>query len=63
MKRTIVWVDLTHDVIDLLNELELDVREADAALRVYMVTGDNSWGEEYRIQAFHDINSHLVGIR
>lgn len=63
MKKTVLWVDHTHEVIEMLKELELDIRESEAALHAYMLTGDGAWRDEYQLEAFHDMDYHLAGIR
>ena len=63
MKRAVWWVDHTYDAIKMAKELELDVHEAEAALRAYMLTGELPWREEYRRQAFREMNFHLAEVR
>lgn len=61
--ESITWVDHTHDVIEMFDELELDVREGESALRAYILTNDLSQRDEYRKQAFDELNFHLKEVR
>lgn len=63
MAKAVLWVDQTHDEIEMLNELELDVREAESSLRSYMLTNDPAWRDEYHRQAFDDMEYHLSAVR
>lgn len=63
IKRAILWVDRTREVMEMLKELELDVREAESALRTYLLTGDPTQRDEYRRQAFDEMQSHLRELR
>lgn len=63
MKRAISWVDRTHVMIEVLKELELDMREAESALRTYIITGNSFQRDEYRRQAFHEMQFHLGKMR
>ncbi len=63
LQRGIRSVDHTHEVVEMLKELELDVREAESALRSYVLTGEASHLAEYRKQAFDELNEHAAGLR
>ena len=63
LQRGTYAVDHTHEVVEMLEELELDVREAESALRGYVRRGDPAALAEYRKQAFDELNSHASKLR
>ncbi|HEV7401400.1 MAG TPA: histidine kinase dimerization/phosphoacceptor domain -containing protein [Chthoniobacteraceae bacterium] len=63
LQRGVYQVDRTHEVVETLKELELDVREAESALRSYVLTGEASHLAEYRKQAFDELNEHAAQLR
>lgn len=63
MKGAILWVDQTHEITEMLKDLELDLREAESALRTYMITGDSSQRDEYHKQAYKEMQDHLRKMR
>jgi two-component sensor histidine kinase/CHASE3 domain sensor protein len=60
MISAIAWVDEVQDVSLLLKEAELDVREGEAALHAYVLTGDPAQRDEYRKQSFVEVSSELA---
>ena len=53
MRSAVLWVDRTHDVIEVVKELNGCARGREAALRTYMLTGSAALKrDEYRKQAF-----------
>jgi two-component sensor histidine kinase/CHASE3 domain sensor protein len=63
MRDAILWVDRTLEFTGTLKELELDLREAESALRTYIISGDASELEDYRLQAMDEMPSHLRALR
>jgi len=63
MERAVFWVDHSGDVVTTLKALELDVREAEVALQTYLFTRDTRWRDEFRLQAFDEMNSHLARLQ
>lgn len=63
LQHGITSVDRTHELVETLKELELDVREAESALRSYVLTGEASHLAEYRRQAFEELNGHASKLR
>jgi two-component sensor histidine kinase/CHASE3 domain sensor protein len=63
LQRGITSVDHTHEVVETLRDLELDVREAESALRSYVLTNEPSHLAEYRRQAFTELNAHAARLR
>jgi two-component sensor histidine kinase/CHASE3 domain sensor protein len=63
LQRGIHSVDHTHEVVEMLKELDLDVREAESALRSYVLTGEASHLAEYHRQAFTELNEHAARLR
>lgn len=63
LQRGISSVDRTHEVVESLKELELDVREAESALRSYVLTGEATYLAEYRRQAFDELDVHARKLR
>ena len=56
------WVDHTRDVISTDQQILLDVRDAEAAERGYIITGDESYLEPYRVST-QDIPPTLAKLR
>ncbi|MFM8763761.1 MAG: sensor histidine kinase [Spartobacteria bacterium] len=44
---SIVWVDKKHSQLDLAKEVQLELREAESALRSYVITGNSGKRDEY----------------
>ena len=44
---SIVWVDLKHGQLDLAKNVQLELREAESALRSYVITGNSAKRDEY----------------
>lgn len=44
---SIVWVDKKHSQLDLAKEVQLELREAESALRSYVITGNSAKRDEY----------------
>jgi two-component sensor histidine kinase len=57
--ESMVWVDETHDVIDVLKDFELDLREAESALRSYIITGNVAKRDEYLRKSSSDLQARL----
>ena len=63
MEHAVFWVDHSGDVVTILKALELDVREAEVALQTYLSTRDVRWRDEFRLQAFDEMSSHLARLQ
>lgn len=63
MMKMVSWVDHTHEIMEMMKELELDVREAESALHTYILTGDPAQRAEYQKQAFAEMDFHLRELR
>jgi CHASE3 domain sensor protein len=57
--ETMIWVDETHDVIDTMKDIELNLREAESALRSYVITGSLAKREEYLRKSSQGLQSGL----
>ena len=44
---SIVWVDLKHGQLDLAKDVQFELREAESALRSYVITGNSAKRDEY----------------
>ena len=44
---SIVWVDVKHGQLDLAKNVQLELREAESALRSYVITGNSAKRDEY----------------
>jgi two-component sensor histidine kinase/CHASE3 domain sensor protein len=44
---SIVWVDVKHGQLDLVKDLQLELRAAESALRSYVITGNSVKRDEY----------------
>jgi two-component sensor histidine kinase/CHASE3 domain sensor protein len=44
---SIVWVDLKHGQLDLVKDVQLELRGAESALRSYVITGNSAKRDEY----------------
>lgn len=60
--ETMIWVDETHDVIDTMKDIELNLREAESALRSYVITGSPAKREEYLRKSSQGLQSGLEKI-
>ena len=45
--ESIIWVDLKHGQLDLANDVQLELRGAESALRSYVITGNSAKRDEY----------------
>jgi len=63
MQSAISWVDHTHDEIEMLDEIELNVREAEAALRRYLLFREPAALDDYRKRGLSEIESHIQALR
>lgn len=63
MRRAVTWVDQAHDVMEVLKELELDLRESESMLQNYVLTGDRAQLEEFHRQADGELPLHLSRLR
>lgn len=63
MRSAISWVDHTHDEIEMLDEIELDVREAEVALRHYLLFREPAALADYRQRGLDQIESHIQALR
>jgi two-component sensor histidine kinase/CHASE3 domain sensor protein len=62
-REAMAWVDQSQERIGMFMELELDLREAEVALRTYLLTGASSQRDEYRRQAFDELGIHARELR
>lgn len=60
--ETMIWVDETHDVIDTMKDIELNLREAESAIRSYIITGSLAKREEYLRKSSQGLQSGLEKI-
>lgn len=48
-RDTLRWVEHTHQVIRTLNKVTSTMRELESGQRAYVITGDESFRAEYRL--------------
>lgn len=61
--ESMLWVDEIHAVIDVAKDMELDLREAESALRSYIIGGDHLKRDEYLEKASACVDLHFVKLR
>jgi two-component sensor histidine kinase len=57
-----IWVDDTHDIVDVMKDFELDLREAESALRGYVITGNVAKRDEYLRKSSTGLQARLKKI-
>src|SRR4051812_21991184 len=59
IRRSIGWVEHTHDVIKVMDDILEDIEDVETGMRGFLVTGEVSYLEPYR-QGLAPIKAHLA---
>ncbi len=58
-RSNIAWVDRTHEQIEMLDQLEVDMREAESAIRLYLLDRNDALLQKYRSKVNDELEVHL----
>jgi len=60
---SIVWVDLKHGQLDLARDVQIELREAESALRSYVITGNSAKRDEYLKKSAAIMDERFANLR